>query len=808
MKAHEWLAGWSAWVWPLLGNHLWQATLVLMIALIAASFLKNAPGRARYILWVVASAKLAVPSVLVVLLLQRLGVDFSRLFSSPKKGFTDGAAIISQLASPITLSDGFPTSIAAPKHNEILCVLSLAWLMGSTLLLTIWLARRYRFRTTMRAVSIEDSTRERLALERVRTWLSVKRDVRLSVLRGNVEPGVWGVFKPRVFLPENMADQLSDAELEAVMMHEMVHVARWDNLVANFHRFVCCILWFHPLVWILDRLLLADRERACDEEVIRLGGAPAVYASSLLKVLRFCLGWSLAGASNATGSNLGRRVERIMTDSSGIRISKWHRIAVGSIATIVILISIAAGVLTRDGVIAQESGPQHGGVPGGVPGGIPGGTIGGVTGGIPGGVPGGVPGGIASELMSAQQQASILERLSQASEVNLQFKNAADSPLTINDARVKAVPLEANGPGDESAVIPIVSVTNNTNRKIRGLMLEFRNQLERRAYFEPCQPMIQPQSTYVSGGQKRFFILVGTPDGWSARIGGVLYEDGEVWGRVPPPPPPPPPVAVSKELLAQLEQGAEVPIQIERNEAPISITSASLKTLKQPNDSGDGVNHYVMMEVYELLNNTAKVVNGVGLDVMDGDSGNKSYAETSRISIQPGASFTFRRFRTGLSVLIDRSADSRTTIIQRSSGAGFSERHIRVAVAGVSFEDGETWGKKVFGPPAPPPPPEIADPNDPSFRIRKSGGVFSESATRRVEPTMPPLARAANISGSVVVEVTVDESGAVIAARVISGHPLLKAAAVDAARQWQFTPTMLSGTPVKVVGTITFNFNN
>ncbi|MEK6409205.1 MAG: TonB family protein [Acidobacteriota bacterium] len=91
--------------------------------------------------------------------------------------------------------------------------------------------------------------------------------------------------------------------------------------------------------------------------------------------------------------------------------------------------------------------------------------------------------------------------------------------------------------------------------------------------------------------------------------------------------------------------------------------------------------------------------------------------------------------------------------------------------------------------------------------IRKSGGVFQGSATRRVEPAYPPLAKAARVSGSVVVEVTADEEGNVISARAISGHPLLKDAAVEAAKGWRFAPTMLTGVPVKVIGIITFNFN-
>jgi TonB family protein len=91
--------------------------------------------------------------------------------------------------------------------------------------------------------------------------------------------------------------------------------------------------------------------------------------------------------------------------------------------------------------------------------------------------------------------------------------------------------------------------------------------------------------------------------------------------------------------------------------------------------------------------------------------------------------------------------------------------------------------------------------------VRKSGGVLQGSATKRVSPAYPPLAKAAQVSGIVVVEVTLDLEGNVESARAISGHPLLKEAAVAAARGWRFTPTLLSGVPVRVIGTINFNFN-
>ena len=90
--------------------------------------------------------------------------------------------------------------------------------------------------------------------------------------------------------------------------------------------------------------------------------------------------------------------------------------------------------------------------------------------------------------------------------------------------------------------------------------------------------------------------------------------------------------------------------------------------------------------------------------------------------------------------------------------------------------------------------------------IRKQGEVLAGQALRRAPPFYPPLAKTARIQGPVVVEVTVDEEGDVLSARAISGHPLLKEGALNAARAWKFTPTTLDGKPVKVVGQVTFNF--
>ena len=108
------------------------------------------------------------------------------------------------------------------------------------------------------------------------------------------------------------------------------------------------------------------------------------------------------------------------------------------------------------------------------------------------------------------------------------------------------------------------------------------------------------------------------------------------------------------------------------------------------------------------------------------------------------------------------------------------------------------------GDPPPPPPPAPTPPPKPKTVV--SGGVLNGKAISKPQPAYPPIAKAARASGTVTVQIVVDESGRVISASAVSGHPLLQQAAVAAARNARFSPTLLSGQPVKVSGVITYNF--
>jgi len=119
---------------------------------------------------------------------------------------------------------------------------------------------------------------------------------------------------------------------------------------------------------------------------------------------------------------------------------------------------------------------------------------------------------------------------------------------------------------------------------------------------------------------------------------------------------------------------------------------------------------------------------------------------------------------------------------------------------------GGTRGGDDPPPPPPPKPPEPTPTPAPPKKLTVSGGVLQGKAVKKIQPPYPPIARAARASGAVQVQVTISEDGRVIEAAVIGGHPLLRDAALQAAKQWVFQPTELSGVPVKVQGILTFNF--
>ncbi len=112
---------------------------------------------------------------------------------------------------------------------------------------------------------------------------------------------------------------------------------------------------------------------------------------------------------------------------------------------------------------------------------------------------------------------------------------------------------------------------------------------------------------------------------------------------------------------------------------------------------------------------------------------------------------------------------------------------------------------EVPAPPVPPPPPPPAPVQVAPTRV--SGGVQQANLIRQVRPVYPPLAVKTRIQGVVLLEAVISKEGRIESLRIISGHPLLNQAALDAVQQWQYRATLLNGEPVPVITTITVNFS-
>lgn len=160
----------------------------------------------------------------------------------------------------------------------------------------------------------------------------------------SLEPGIFGMVRPVLIWPERVSERFDNAQLEAVIAHELGHVRRRDNLAAAVHMLVEAIFWFHPLVWWLGARLAEERERACDEDVVAFGSEPRVYAESILKTCEFCLESPLACISGVTGADLKKRIVLIMTGGVLRRLDFRRKLLLGAAGFAGLFVPVLSGL--------------------------------------------------------------------------------------------------------------------------------------------------------------------------------------------------------------------------------------------------------------------------------------------------------------------------------------------------------------------------------------------------------------------------------------------------------------------------------
>jgi hypothetical protein len=194
-----------------------------------------------------------------------------------------------------------------------------------------------------------------------------------------------GFAAPAVILPEALAEQLDPAALDHVLLHELAHVARYDDWTNLAARFCAAVLQLHPIAaWILGRIA-QERESACDDWVVAQTGAARLYAESLARIAEFCiarrheiLATGLAGRS----SQLRRRIERLLRQGAAIAPqTSLSRVMVFAAALTMI---VAASPRAPRWIAFAQTAPARGVLSNGPASGVADGVSGGINGGVAG----------------------------------------------------------------------------------------------------------------------------------------------------------------------------------------------------------------------------------------------------------------------------------------------------------------------------------------------------------------------------------------------------------------------------------------
>jgi uncharacterized protein (TIGR03435 family) len=322
-------------------DHLWQSTILALVAGLLTLAFRHNRASVRYWLWFAASVKFLVPFAL----LANLG---SRWPLAPAAQLMSGQALsipIERFSQPFAR---WSTALPASSHGaQTLGWMNLAvsslWACGLVAIALIRLRMWQRIRAAVRASTpFETGT------------ITLETGVEVRTTPGLLEPGVVGFRRPVLLLPADIASHLTTAQLEAVLSHELCHIRRRDNLTAAIHMIVEAVFWFHPLVWWVGARLVSERERACDEDVLSTFGNPLAYAEGILNLCKRYVDARLACVSGMSGSDLKKRIEAILSNQDRRPLSAPGQFLLAAAGVLAVAVPVIIGAVHAPVLRAQS----------------------------------------------------------------------------------------------------------------------------------------------------------------------------------------------------------------------------------------------------------------------------------------------------------------------------------------------------------------------------------------------------------------------------------------------------------------------
>jgi beta-lactamase regulating signal transducer with metallopeptidase domain len=370
-------------------HFLWQGCALAIVYAVAARGLRRAPANVRYVVGVTALLAMAACLPITLWVVSAANTDAPQpvAASRPRPEIVATVPARVDAAVPAEKSGaGLPRAAipyvgrsaeALPTRSRVVAAPSLAdratdwlrraspyttaiYLCGVAVMLLrmamgFWGGRRLRRAC---AAVCEGPTVETLRRHARRLGLRV---VPVLAYCGRISaPVVLGVLRPTILLPAALASGLTAEQFEAVLLHELAHIRRFDLVVNVVQRLIESLLFFHPAVWWLSRRVSLERENACDDLVLRSNCPRTTYADALVRVAEICsraggrdaLGPAGLAASGGDASQFRRRVLRLLgVDSQPrLRLTASGIVAAASLSVFLVLAPLAwqGAAMSRD----------------------------------------------------------------------------------------------------------------------------------------------------------------------------------------------------------------------------------------------------------------------------------------------------------------------------------------------------------------------------------------------------------------------------------------------------------------------------
>ena len=327
-------------------HSLWQGLIIGLILYVILRIRPNISSQARYIMGVFALAAILISSLFTFFIAYRPVVlhseflAFSSTGSTSMGGFTGFTDDLN--------GTGGRFSEWQQSLTSYFNIISLAWFTG-VVILTIRLAGGMMIinRLKKRNVSPLPAILEK-KLKGLARRTGLHRSVTFLISHSVKVPSVIGILKPVVLIPSMIISGLPADQLEAIMIHELAHIKRYDFLVNIMQSVIEAVFFFHPVVWIISGNIRTEREKCCDDFTVKVCGKISNYARALASLSEWQVKAPVPSvALNGNNKHILHRVERLIKNKK-MKKNKTERILAGMILLVsVLVITLSTGATLK-----------------------------------------------------------------------------------------------------------------------------------------------------------------------------------------------------------------------------------------------------------------------------------------------------------------------------------------------------------------------------------------------------------------------------------------------------------------------------